>query len=214
MNGRDAVRSAVKAAMFAVSTVLIAVPLVSFRLRSLIIGRDRALEGSTQMLASMPGLLGDYLRRAFLHWTIAHCDRTASIGYGTLLSKTGASIGAHVVIGPRCHLGWVRIDEGVLIGPGSHVLSGSRTHGSSDPRVAIRDQPDDFREVHIGAGAWIGSSAVVMADVGAGSIVAAGSVVAEQVPPGVVVGGVPARILTRRQGVDVPPLIGTNGALA
>ena len=38
-----------------------------------VLGKDRALEGSTQLLALFPGLCGQYVRRAFLAWTIAEC---------------------------------------------------------------------------------------------------------------------------------------------
>ncbi|MBI1875773.1 MAG: hypothetical protein HYS05_18050 [Acidobacteria bacterium] len=64
-----------------------------------------------------------------------------------------------------------------------------------------------MKRVHVGEGAWIGSAAIVMADVGAHTVVAAGSLVHEPIPPAVVVGGVPVRILKRR-GPSGRPVLG------
>ena len=63
-----------------------------------LLGKDRALEGSTQLLALIPGLSGDYLRCAFLGWTVRHCHPSASIGFGTIFSKTDVWIGENVYI--------------------------------------------------------------------------------------------------------------------
>jgi acetyltransferase-like isoleucine patch superfamily enzyme len=52
--------------------------------------------------------------------------------------------------------------------------------------------------VRIGAGAWIGSTAVVMADVGCHSVVGAGSVVTRPLPDYVIAAGAPARIIRSR----------------
>jgi len=54
--------------------------------------------------------------------------------------------------------------------------------------------------VTIGADVWIGANAVVLkgTSIGDGAVVAAGAVVAGSVPPGAVVGGVPAKVLKNR----------------
>jgi galactoside O-acetyltransferase len=51
---------------------------------------------------------------------------------------------------------------------------------------------------------WIGAGAILLPGVvvGAGSVVGAGAVVGSNVPPGVVVAGVPARIIRRITDVD------------
>ena len=53
-------------------------------------------------------------------------------------------------------------------------------------------------EVRIGRGTWIGSAAIVMADVGADAVVAAGAVVTKPLPDMTISGGVPARVLRHR----------------
>ena len=65
------VREVMKATARLVAHVA-ATPFVwSFTLRAAIVGRDRAIQSSTQLLALVPGLTGQYLRRAFLSRTIA-----------------------------------------------------------------------------------------------------------------------------------------------
>lgn len=191
-------RDVVKRVAFAAATLAVVPALVSFVLRAQLMGRDRALEGSTQALGLWPGVLGQFLRRAFLARTLASCHWTATVEFGTLFSSAAARLDEYVYVGPRCHLGLVHIERDVLVGAGVHIPSGSATHGTSDLGRPIREQQGSKTEVTIGAGAWIGSAAVVMADVGHGSIVGAGSVVTRPVPPLVVVAGSPARVIRER----------------
>ena len=64
--------------------------------------------------------------------------------------------------------------------------------------MAIRHQGNMRTLVRIGAGTWIGSGAIVMADVGKNSVVGAGSVVSKPLPDNVVAAGAPARIIRER----------------
>jgi acetyltransferase-like isoleucine patch superfamily enzyme len=191
-------RELLKAGARLVALVLASPWLLSFWLKAAVVGRDRALHGSSESLSLLPGLLGQYIRRAFLRCVLQSCHPSASIGFGTLFSKTGASIGAHVYIGPRCHIGLVAIGDDVLLAAGVHVTSGAQTHGFDDLGGPIREQEGTPRLVRIGAGTWIGSAAVVMADVGCETVVGAGAVVTKPLPDRVVAAGVPARVLRQR----------------
>jgi acetyltransferase-like isoleucine patch superfamily enzyme len=182
-----------------VTALLLVLPaLVSFAVRRRLLGDDRALEGTSQLLAQIPGLPGQYVRRAFFAHTLDRCAATAVIGYGTLLSKRGARIDDNVYVGPYGVLGLVHIERDVLIGSGVQITSGRHTHGTADPAVPIRDQEGRPTLVRIGAGAWIGSGAIVMADVGCNAIVGAGAVVTQPVPDAVIAAGVPARVVRPR----------------
>lgn len=165
--------------------------LASFALRSSVLGRDRALEGSTQMLALVPGIMGQYLRQAFLARAIAGCAQTVTVSFGTIFSKTGARLDDRVYVGPGCSLGLVHVERDVLIGSGVHITSGGETHGTDDAARPIREQEGRPVLVRIGRGSWIGSGAIVMADVGANSVVGAGAVVTRPIPESVVAAGVP-----------------------
>ena len=191
-------RDALKAAAHALCWMAVTPSVLSYAIRSRILGRDRALEGSAQAWALAPGVLGQYLRRAFLSRTLQYCSRTATIEFGTLFSSAKASIGERAYIGPRCHLGWAVIEDEALLAAGVHVPSGARTHGIDDLTIPIRDQETSKVAVRIGRGSWIGSAAVVMADVGRDAVVAAGAVVTRPLPDGTICGGVPARVLRHR----------------
>lgn len=191
-------REALKSIGRGAALIVVLPGLLSYAIRSAVLGSDRALEGSTQLLSLVPGIPGQYLRRAFLARVLEHCAPTATISFGTIFSKAGARIDDRAYVGPGCFLGLVHIERDVLIGSGVHITSGRQTHGTGDPSKPIREQEGEAALVRVCAGAWIGSAAVVMADVGANSVVGAGSVVTRAVPESVVAAGVPASVIRPR----------------
>jgi acetyltransferase-like isoleucine patch superfamily enzyme len=191
-------RGILKAAARFAATLVVTPMLVSFRMKRLVLGADRALQGSTQLLALVPGLPGQYLRRAFLMQVLDACDKECTVEFGTIFSRAGARLGRNAYVGPACHLGLVDIGADVMLAPGVHVPSGGHVHGTADLSIPMREQRGIVRRIRIGAGAWIGANSVVMADVGADSIVGAGAVVTKSIPPGVKAAGVPARVVGAR----------------
>lgn len=95
----------------------------------------------------------------------------AKVGEATMIDMN-AVLGARATVGKSCHIGAGAVLAGVLEPP------------SADP-VIIEDN------------VLVGANAVVLEGirVGAGSVVAAGSVVTKNVEPGVVVAGIPARVI-------------------
>src|SRR5262245_27507351 len=136
--------------------IVVAPALASYWLRSFVLGRDRALEGSTQALAWVPGLLGQYIRRACLARVLAGCHAAAVVEFVTIFAQAGARLDENAYVGPRFHLGLVHLERDVLLAAGVHIPSGARSHGTDDPRVPIRDQQGSPTLVRIGAGSWIG----------------------------------------------------------
>lgn len=98
----------------------------------------------------------------------------AVVGKGTMIDM-GAVLGGRATVGDNCHIG------------AGTVLAGVVEPASATP-VIVEDN------------VLIGANAVVIEGVrvGANSVVAAGSVVIEDVPENVVVAGVPARIIKKK----------------
>ncbi len=111
------------------------------------------------------------------------------------------TIGRDVTLNPRVAVDGGR--AGVRIGDDTRIATGvtiyAFDHGLSPDR-AIREQPVRSRGITIGRDVWIGANAGVTDGVtlGDGAVVGMGAVVTRDVPPGVIVGGVPARIIGRR----------------
>lgn len=192
-------REALKALARALAIVAALPAIVSYRIRAPFLGADRALEGSSQALALIPGLIGDYIRRAFLGTALARCHHTATVQFGTIFSQAGARIDENAYVGPRCHIGLAHLERDVLLAAGVHVPSGAMTHGTDEVERPIREQPGAKTMVRIGEGSWIGSGAVVMADVGRHCVIGAGAVVTKPLPDFVIAGGVPAKVIRSRQ---------------
>jgi len=197
MNPREAAKKTARAAAH-----VVAFPVVLwFTAAAKLADRDRALHSTSQLMSLIPGLIGQYLRRAFYARALEHCADTAVIEFGTLISRAGTRLDDYAYVGPHCHLGLVHVERDALIAAGVHIPSGPETHGFADLSKPIREQPGTERRVRVGAGAWIGERAVVLADVGPEAVVGAGSVVTHPVPAWAVCVGVPARVLRFRRAV-------------
>ena len=103
-------------------------------------------------------------------------------------------VGKDVFINQNCTFmdrGGITLEDKVLIAPRVNLIT---TNHSIDPahRRDVESKP-----IHICKNVWIGAGATVTPDVtiGENSIIAAGAVVTRDVPPNVIAGGVPARVL-------------------
>lgn len=109
----------------------------------------------------------------------------------------GVKIGGGNFIAGKDH--WPSEAYLITVGSNCAITAGVKifTHGGA--RVARRKYPnyDVFGMVEVGDYCYIGTNSLIMPGVkiGNGSMVAAGSVVTKSVPPNMVVGGNPARIL-------------------
>jgi acetyltransferase-like isoleucine patch superfamily enzyme len=160
-----------------------------------VIGAQAFLHAS-ESIGRVPGLWGVYCRAAFYRRTLSACSNNIYVGWLSTFSMREAKVGNGVYIGRRCSIGFADIGDHVMFADGVQILSGGREHGMSDTEGEThQDTPREFRRVTIGEGAWLGTNAVVMADVGAHAIVGAGAVVTKPVPDRCVVAGIPAKVI-------------------
>lgn len=191
-------RSFLKQLLHFAATLCIAPMLLSFAIRARLIGRDRALQGATEFLAIVPGLTGIILRRAFLARVLPHCASTATIASGVILSSASATLADHCYVGPYCTLGHVEVGAHALIAAGVRIPSGRHAHPSGELDVVAQTRAVGRSRVRIGPRTWIGTGAIVMADVGADTVVGAGAVVTTPLEQCVVAVGAPARVVRHR----------------
>lgn len=109
----------------------------------------------------------------------------------------GVNLGVDNFIAGKDH--WPSEAYLVTVGNNSAITGGVKIFTHGGVRVAQKVVPkfDVFGKVKIGDWVYIGTNSLIMPGVtiGEGSLVAAGSVVTKSVPPGVVVGGNPAKYL-------------------
>jgi acetyltransferase-like isoleucine patch superfamily enzyme len=168
---------------------------VTYFALALVVNKDALVASYSQLLSLIPGKVGCYLRAGFYRFVFSSCSPDALVSFGTLFSQADTDIEKGVYIGPQCNIGKCRIGKNTLLGSGVHIMSGKGQHNFDDPSKPIKDQGGSFTKVSIGENCWLGNGALVMANVGAGSVVAAGAVVVNDVPAKVIVGGNPARVL-------------------
>ena len=178
------------------------------------------------LLSWVPGRPGIYLRRLYLKirfrrlgpgasfdvftWIIM--PQNISIGgrFNCLRHCTlGAGEGGILEIGDRVSLnanayinasdnGRIILGNDVLIGP--NVVMRASDHVIDSMEEPIREQGHTGGQIIVEDGVWLGANVVVTQGVriGHGAVVAAGGVVTRDVEPDTLVGGVPVRLIRKR----------------
>jgi virginiamycin A acetyltransferase len=142
--------------------------------------------------ALLPGFVGIFCRAAFYKFTLRECSIDVTISFGSFFSRRSASVEPYVSIGAFCVIGCARIGTRTQIASHVEIPSGRRGH-VRDANGRLSGVAED--EIVIGADCWVGASAIVMANVGPGTTIGAGSVVVNEIPPGVIAVGNPARVI-------------------
>jgi virginiamycin A acetyltransferase len=177
--------------------ILILPSFLSYKIKSLFIGEDRAFALLSQEFSIIPGLLGEYARREIYRLTFNECASDCSIGFGTIFSHRDCEIKEGVYIGVNCMIGKVDMGKNVLIGSNVDILSGKHQHSIDLVDIPIKYQKGKFKKIKIGEDTWIGNHSVIMNDIGKGCVIGAGSVVTHPIEEFSMAVGNPAKIIKR-----------------
>jgi virginiamycin A acetyltransferase len=139
-----------------------------------------------------PAAPGNLLRAGYYRLTLRDCSIDTNIWFGVLFPTPDVSIGSFVSIGSYSIIGRAVIGPRTQIGAHVQVPSGRHQH-PRDAEGRMMESVDGL--TIIGSDCWIGTSAVIMAEVGNGTTIGAGSVVVKDIPAGVLAVGNPARVV-------------------
>lgn len=152
------------------------------------------------------GALTNWLpdNRVTLRWrgrlasfVIGKCGRGFQLGaHVTLLNVHRLEVGNNVYIARGCWLncmGGLKLEDEVVLGP--YVVISTLQHVFKNG--SVRFGGSIARPVSIGRGSWLAAHVSVKCGVtiGRGNLVAANSCVVKDTPDGVIVGGVPAKVI-------------------
>ena len=154
------------------------------------------------ILRPWPGRIGMYGRGLIFKIFFNANGKGIKISEGThIWNPNNVFLGNNVRIGRGSHLNAVekiKIGSNVSLGP--YVIITSANHNYTNINIPINKQGLTAKEIIINDDVWIGTFSVILPGImiGKGSIIAASAVVTKNVPSGVVVAGVPAKIIHKR----------------
>jgi len=197
-------KTAIKFALNLISQILILPFAIICKLETIILpGHSEVLFNiCAHIMAVLPGLPGSFLRRAFYTLTLDSCSSHCHIGFGSIFSHRSATIERHVYIGNYALIGSVNIGEYSLIGSRASILNGEALHERDASGRWTPFSAERLSKVTIAKNVWIGEGAMIMANIGEGSMVGAGSVVTSGIKPHILVTGNPARFVKRLDQVE------------
>lgn len=146
----------------------------------------------SQAFALLPGVPGTYLRAAYYFVALDACSWENHVGFGSVFSHRGASLGSCASLGSYCVVGHADIGEGAMIASRVSIPSGKRQHFDEAGGISAKPR---FDRVAIGRRCWIGEGAIILANLGDDCVVSAGSVVLHEVPASRLVAGNPAQVV-------------------
>ena len=129
------------------------------------------------------------------------CGSNFQVGLGVKLEHCkNIVVGNNVYIGHGCWISGIRggiiLNDEVMLGPGVKMVSSNHTSINGSYRFG----PGVGKKISIGYGTWVAANVVITAgvNVGEGCLIAAGAVLTNDFDSNSIIGGIPARILSKK----------------
>lgn len=159
-------------------------------------------------IVNYPSELYRRLRFKLQKAMLKECGNQVRFGRNVEINWSNCSIGNDVYIGDNaiflCADAPLHIGDHVMFGPNCSIITGDHRIdiiGKYMSKVTITEKlPENDMPVVIVGDNWIGANALILkgVTVGRGAVIGAGAVVTHNVPPYSIVGGVPAKVISRR----------------
>lgn len=173
-------------------SIMIVIPLKLLNLLHLV-----SFFSVSQITAYIPGKLGIFTRRAWYKISLKKCGKNFFSEFGSMVTYKDSEIGDNVYLGPFSQIDLAKIGDDALIAY-NIIISGKRhMHGTSREKI-MRLQEGKIIKITIADDVWIGSGAYVFEDVSKGTIVGTSSFVNKKFDEYSILGGIPAKVIGKR----------------
>ena len=146
-----------------------------------------------------------WLRGFLLRPSFKSCGRNLQVSRRVTINFTNRlEIGSNVFLATGCWLharGGIVLEDEVQLGPYAVLAAGDHTQIVGTYRFG----PSNLAPIRICHGSWVAAHATVTRGVvvGRGALLAANSVATHDIPPFAMAGGVPARVIQKKSGIEL-----------
>jgi acetyltransferase-like isoleucine patch superfamily enzyme len=174
----------------------------------LFFGKSVQLFNSVNMTFGNNVNIGDFVKLSALGKDKLKIGNNVNIGSFSqvIVSTSFNNLGEHIKIGDNVGIGefsYIGGGGGTVIGKdtiiGQYFSAHPENHNFTDTSLLIREQGVSRKGIVIGKNCWLGSKVTILDGViiGDGCVVAAGSVVTKSFENGLIIGGVPAKVIKK-----------------
>ena len=160
---------------------------------------DFIFKACSEFLSLFPSLFGFIIRYTFYKFTLSSCGENVFIDFGTVFYYPKISIGNNVTFGIGNIVQHCDFGNNVLVADSCRFIGGIKKHNFNRMDIPINYQGGKIKKIKVDSDTWIDVNAIVMENVGQGSIIMASSVVTKQVEPYSICAGNPATIIRKRK---------------
>ena len=162
---------------------------------------DVVFKACSEFLSLVPSLFGFIMRYAFYKFTLKSCGENVLIDFGTVFYYPKISVGNNVTFGIGNIVQHCDFGSNVLVSDSCRFIGGIKKHTYDRTDVHIVSQGGKIKTISVESDTWIDSNAIVMENVGQGSVILAGSVVTKQVESYSICAGNPAKVIGKRKQI-------------